>query len=172
MTWDAWAAIGQLIGAGGVIASLIFVGVQVRQSVRAAKATAFQGLVSNIIDVNVAHIQNPELLDVIDRAAKGEGLAPSEHRLYVTLVLTAARVAQSAHYQTELGLLDDSKLESMTYNLVRHLKTQTGKAVWAEIGPRSEPQFQKYVDELLARIEGYETLLTPQGPADAGTPKR
>jgi len=107
MSWEAWAAIGQLIGAVGVIASLVFVGIQVRQSVRAAKATAFQGLVSSIIAVNKAHIENPEILEIIDRAGKGVALGASEHQLYVALVLSAARLAQSAHYQTQLGLLDD-----------------------------------------------------------------
>jgi hypothetical protein len=33
MTWDALAAIGRLIGAVGVIASLVFVGIQLRQIV-------------------------------------------------------------------------------------------------------------------------------------------
>lgn len=132
MTWDAWAAIGQLIGAAGVIASLLFVGIQVRQSVRAAKATSYQGLVSSIIEVNMAHIDNPEIIEIIDRAGKGEALSAREHGIYVPLVLTAVRLAQSAHYQMELGLLDRSKLESVVYNLVRHLKTATGLAVWSD----------------------------------------
>lgn len=162
MTWDAWAAIGQLIGSAGVIASLIFVGIQVRQSVRAAKATSFQGLVSSIIEVNMTHIDNPEILEIIDRAGKGEKLSAPEHRIYVTLILTAARLAQSAHYQTQLGLLDKSKLESLVYNLVRHLKTATGRAVWSELGSRSDPQFKAYVESLINRIDSYETLLSPQ----------
>lgn len=166
MTWDAWAAIGQIIGALGVIASLIFVGIQVRQSVRASKAAAFQGLVSSIIEVNMTHIGNPQILGIIDRAGKGEVLSATEHGLYVTLVLSAARLAQSAHYQAELGLLDRSKLESVVYNLVRHLKSATGQVVWADLAKRSDPRFRAYVDSLIERIDSYETLLTPS-PATA-----
>lgn len=170
MSWEAWAAIGQLIGAAGVIASLVFVGIQVRQSVRAAKATAFQGLVSTIIGVNMAHIDNPEILEVIDRAGKGEALTATEHRLYVTLVLSTVRLAQSAYYQVQLGLLDRSKLESVVYNLVRHLKSETGRTVWAELGRRSDPEFRDYVASLLERSDTYESLLKPHAPdrADAG----
>jgi hypothetical protein len=167
MTWEAWAAIGQLIGAAAVIASLIFVGIQIRQSVRASKATAFQGLVSSIIEVNIAHISNPGLLEIIDRAGKGEELNGTDHRLYVTLVLAAARLAQSAHYQMQLGLLDKSRLDSVTYNLVRHLKTDTGRTVWAELGQRSDPEFRDYVDALIDRTAGYETLLTPHRHEEA-----
>jgi hypothetical protein len=161
MSWEAWAAIGQLIGAAGVIASLVFVGIQVRQSVRASKANAFQGLVSSIIAVNMAHMENPEILEVIDRAGKGEALAAPEHRLYVTLILSAARLAQSAHYQAQLGLLDKSKLESVVYNLVRHLKSDTGQAVWAELGQRSNAEFRDYIASLLERSDTYENLLKP-----------
>ena len=167
MSWEAWAAIGQLIGAGGVIASLVFVGIQVRQSVRASKATAFQALVATIIDVNMTHIENPEILGVIDRAGRGEALTAAEHRLYVTLVLSAVRLAQSAHYQVQLGLLDRSKLESVVYNLVRHIKSDTGQAVWTELGRRSDAEFREYISSLLEQSDGYETLLRPHSPDSA-----
>lgn len=169
MTWEAWAAIGQLIGAVGVIASLVFVGIQVRQSVRAAKATAFQGLASTIISVNLSHIDNPEILEVIDRAGKGEPLTAEEHRLYVPLILSAVRLAQSAHYQVQLGLLERSKLESVVYNLVRHLKTDAGRAIWTELGSRSDTHFREYIDSLLDRSDTYETLLKPRAPDSTDT---
>lgn len=168
MTWEAWAAIGQLVGAGGVIASLVFVGIQVRQSVRAAKATAFQELVSTIIAVNMKHIDNPQILEIIDRAGKGEVLSASEHRLYVTLILSAVRLAQSAHYQVQLGLLDKAKLDSVTYNLVRHLKSEAGRTVWAELGKRSDVQFSAFIAACLDQSDTYESLLKPRSPDPAG----
>jgi len=161
MSWEAWTAIGQLIGAAGVVASLVFVGLQVRQSVRAAKATTFQELVSTIISVNLMHIDNPQILEVIDHAGRGEALSPEEHRLYVPLILSAVRLAQSAHYQVQLGLLDRSKLESVVYNLVRHLKTDAGHTIWMELNRRSDPQFRDYIEDLLGRSDTYEALLKP-----------
>ena len=161
MTWDAWAAVAQLIGALGVIASLIFVGMQVRQSAKATKAAAFQGLVSSVIDVNTASLGNPAIIEIADLARRGEALNPSQHRLYVIFVLTAARVAQSAHYQMQLGLLDKSKLESVVYNLVRHLNTPAGALVWSELAHRSDPEFRGYVGELSGRLDGFDALMSP-----------
>lgn len=170
MSWNAWAAIGQLLGAAAVVASLVFLGIQIRQSVKASKATAFQALVTSIIDVNMKHIDNPEILGVIDRAGKGEPLSPEEHRLYVTLVLSAARLAQSAHYQSELGLLDESKLESVVYNLVRHLKSDTGQAVWGDLARRSDPRFRAYIEALIDQSDSYQSLLTPSAPKSKSAP--
>jgi hypothetical protein len=170
MNWNALAAIGQLVAAIGVIASLIFVGIQVRQSVRASKATAFQGLVSTIVQTNLVSIEEPQFLEIVDRARRGETLDPAEHRQYVLFVLAGVRMAQSAHYQMQLGLLDESKLESVVYNLVRHLKTRAGTLVWAEMAPRSEPQFREYIDSLANRLDSFETLLTPGATKQESTP--
>lgn len=166
MTWEAWAAIGQLISAAGVIASLIFVGIQVRQSVKAARSTAFQSMVSSIIATNTTALGNPELLDLIDRGGRGAALKPAEHARYVIFVLTAARLAQSAHYQMKLGLLDKVQLESVIYNLIRHMNTPAGSAVWSELAGRSDPEFCQYVEELSARLDGFENLMSP--PARRG----
>jgi hypothetical protein len=162
MNWNALAAIGQLVAAIGVIASLIFVGIQVRQSVRASKATVFQSLVSSIIQTNLVSIEEPQFLEIVDRARRGEALDPAEHRQYVIFVLAGVRLAQSAHYQMQLGLLDESKLESLIYNVVRHLNTVAGSLVWAEMGPRSEPEFREYIEYLANRLDSFETLLTSQ----------
>jgi hypothetical protein len=161
MTWEAWAAIGQLASALGVIASLVFVGVQVRQSVRTAKATAFQTLISSIIDVNMTCISQPGFLELVERNRKGEASDPEEHRVYVIFVLTAARLAQSAHYQMRLGLLNELQLESVIYNLLRHLNTPAGSAVWSELAKRSDPEFCRYVEALTERIDSFDNIMTP-----------
>ena len=162
MSWEAWAAIGQLIGAAGVIASLVFVGIQMRQSVRASKATAFQSLVSAVIAVNMKHIDNPRILEIIDRAAAGQELSEAEHRIYVLVILSSLRVAQSAHYQTQLGLLDRSKLHSFVYNLVRHLKSKTGRTVWADFEPRADATFRRFIRSLVEQSDTYEPLFHPR----------
>ena len=45
MNWEALGAIGELIGAVGVIASLIYVGLQVRQNTRSMRAATYDSLV-------------------------------------------------------------------------------------------------------------------------------
>ena len=41
MNWDAIGAIAELLGAAGVVASLIYLGVQIRQNTRTERARAF-----------------------------------------------------------------------------------------------------------------------------------
>ena len=46
MNWDALGAIGDLIGGIAVIGSLVFVGLQVRQSNKISKSESLRGLVA------------------------------------------------------------------------------------------------------------------------------
>src|SRR5207237_6094290 len=105
----------------------------------------------------------PKVLELIERNRKGQPKSPEEHRVYVIFVLTAARLAQSAHYQMRLGLLNEFQLESVMYNLVRHLNSPGGRAVWSELAPRSDPQFRQYVEALAERLDDFDTIMTPEG---------
>lgn len=167
MSWDAVAAIGDLVGAAGVVASLIFVGVQIRQSARATKASAYQELVSQIIAANLVHIENPDLIRIIDRAIAGEKLSAVEHVQYLALIMSALRLAQSAYYQSRLGLLDEANLDSIVYHLLRHLLTDTGRTVWADYSAHNEPGFCAFVEDRLGRTESYRDILKRTGRGEA-----
>lgn len=166
MSWEAISAIGDVVGALGVIASLIFVGAQIRQSAKATKASAYQELVSQIIAANLVHIENPDLIRIIDRSIAGEKLSAVEHVQYLALIMSALRLAQSAYYQSRLGLLDDENLESVVYHLLRHLLTDTGRSVWADYSAHSEPGFRKFVEDRLDRTESYSDILRRTGRGD------
>jgi hypothetical protein len=62
----------------------------------------------------------------------------------------------------QLGLLDKLKLESVVYNLVRHLNTPVGAMVWSELAQRSDPEFREYAEELSGRLDGFDLLMSPR----------
>ena len=46
MKWDAIAAIAEMLGVIGIIVSIVYLGIQVRQSNRVAEDTSFQGILA------------------------------------------------------------------------------------------------------------------------------
>jgi len=52
----------QIIGTFGVIASLMFVGLQMRQTHDIALSTTYQNRTATAIDTNIGSINSPELL--------------------------------------------------------------------------------------------------------------
>ena len=79
MNWEAISAIGQVLGAFGVIASLIYLGTQVRQSNRASAVAgklASAQLLREFVD---SPITDPTLIDLsLWGSQKSE--APQQHR--------------------------------------------------------------------------------------------
>lgn len=64
MTWDAIGAIANLVGAAGVIASLIFLGISIRQNTRMARARAFQEIFASFTAQNL-DMFGPDHIDVV-----------------------------------------------------------------------------------------------------------
>ena len=56
----------EAVGAIGVIASLVFVGVQVRQSAEATRGATVLQLKENWSQFNLTLLENPEIVDALD----------------------------------------------------------------------------------------------------------
>ena len=69
MNWDAMAAIGGMLGALGVIASLIYLSIQIRKSDKTARAQSLQSILDGHRDRSLFPMYtNPEFTDLL---AKG-----------------------------------------------------------------------------------------------------
>ena len=55
----------EVVGVVGVIASLLFVGVQVQQSAEATRAATVLQLKDNWVQLNLTQMQSPEVLDAM-----------------------------------------------------------------------------------------------------------
>ncbi len=68
VNWGAIAAVGEVVGAAGVVISLIYVSIQIRSNTRAMKATASFDATHSWATYNELALQNPALLDATRRA--------------------------------------------------------------------------------------------------------
>ncbi len=67
MNWDAIGAIGEILGAAAVFASLIYLAVQTKQNTRALKSAAFHQIRSSFSEVSLAVVQDPSLVSLLQR---------------------------------------------------------------------------------------------------------
>ena len=90
MNWDAVGAIAELLGAIGVIGSLIYVASQVRASTVASKVESKLRLTQNMVDYGDLLISSPELNKImIDGRKSIETLSKSEYLQFSNLALKA-----------------------------------------------------------------------------------
>jgi hypothetical protein len=90
MIWDAVGAIAELLGAIGIIGSLIYVASQVRASTVASKVESKLRLTQNMVDYDDLLISSPELNKImIDGRKSIETLSKSEYLQFSNLALKA-----------------------------------------------------------------------------------
>ena len=63
MSWDAIGAVAELLGAFGVIASLVYLANQMRQNTRAMRASAYQEVLNQRDSAMLPLMQDAELLN-------------------------------------------------------------------------------------------------------------
>ena len=83
MNWEAIGAVAELIGAVGVIGSLVYLAVQIRQNTRSLRASAYQAITGHVGDINRALFENAEVAHIVDVGSQDRAkLSPEERRRF------------------------------------------------------------------------------------------
>lgn len=107
MNWEAVAAIAELLGAAGVIASLLYVAVQVRQNTRQTRLAAQQATVRELGVALRAQAQDREWAELLSRGIeKLESLDKVERVRFLSHVGSILRLYESAYLHFKDGTLD------------------------------------------------------------------
>ncbi|MDG2177122.1 MAG: hypothetical protein P8M72_13475 [Gammaproteobacteria bacterium] len=112
-----FAFIAEIISALAVIAGLIFVGLETRQSseetalnTRAIETAAYQDLISQIIDINMSILSVEKLRDVYFLAQTEELTNQEDINIFGNYAITVARHADLSCFQYQQGLIDEERL--------------------------------------------------------------
>ena len=108
MNWDAISAIGEAVGAAGVIASLLYLAMQVRASTRASAVEAKLASTRMYTDFMVMLVQSPEINDLFLRGRKDiELLERDEYIRFSNLALIAFSFFSAGYFQYSNRTLND-----------------------------------------------------------------
>ena len=146
MNWDAVGAIAELAGAIGVIASLIYLARQIRQSNATDKLTATLSLQASYNEVAALFAEDGDLIATgladLSKLDKGD-----QYKLSVKLNLLFGHIEfVNAHYQK--GLIDRD-LAKRTYEQLYWYRDREGvKQWWEQLGR------DQFSSEFVAFVEG------------------
>ena len=137
MTWEAAGAIGEIVGGVGVIATLVYLAMQIRQNTAATKTASFQATTDSLNQVNLMLAGNRELAEVFEQAATGlEDVDPVTLRQYKFTLLAVYRAMESAYFQRNEGLLHQQSWQRYEISLRGSLR-QKVTIEWWGILPRT-----------------------------------
>ena len=106
MNWEAIGAIGELLGAATVVATLFYLARQVGHATSVARGAARQAISQMNVDSWGASLDSHVLSRAASKVPLGEELTPEESENYARWIFMRMRFIENAHYQYEEGLLD------------------------------------------------------------------
>jgi hypothetical protein len=142
----------QSVAAAGVIASLIFVGLQVRGSTKAVRSATAQAVHENFANWFMAIAGRPADLEIVLKGSGDlEALTTVERAVFNCIFLAFTSHAQNAFHQWREGHLANELWTCWEFLLSNMIHTKGGVAVWRERSYVFAEEFRVEVEALAQR---------------------
>ena len=153
MNWDALGAIAELLGALGVIASLLYLAVQMRGANRAAAVDAklrAMDLLDNYMSMLIA---SPELNKLWMRGRKSlDGLSEDEYFQFSNMAFKGCWYFSASYFQYRRGTLSDDDWKEPLAIIDYWITGKGFQAWWNKLGRTMfAPDFVQFIDGRIAR---------------------
>jgi len=100
MNWDALGAVAELIGALGVICSLAYLAVQIRQNTRQVRGAVYDSIVTSLSGFERPIAQDPELARIFEQAIDDwDSIDHIERARVMHLLSTLFKQFENVYYQ-------------------------------------------------------------------------
>jgi hypothetical protein len=111
MNWDAIGAIGEMVGAAGVIASLLYLAVQIRRDRQNTRANTRAMLAAIDVEDLRSIRDNDRILESMAKDLELEEPGAVDRLRFSIFIRGLARAAENHFYLYRLGTLDEEKFE-------------------------------------------------------------
>ena len=148
MNWEAVGSIAEALGAVGVIVTLLYLALQIRQNTRVAKADFFYRTIDGTIDFNLRVAASDELPDLFWKALEDpDSLTDSEERRTRHLMSGVFRHGERVYYAWRDGFVGEDIFRAQM-RLQTRLALTPGGQRWLETwGPGMDPKFVNLLAE-------------------------
>ena len=146
----------QVIGLFGVIASLVFVGMQMKLDREIALSVATQTRTETTIQSILGSASNPIVASAVDKIEHGNGepLLPSERRSLRLMGTSALFNLENVHYQYQQGFVTEERWIASRETLKGILRpSYFARPTYLNNPAAWRASFQVVVDELIPEIE-------------------
>ena len=163
MNWIAISGIAETVGAFGVIISLIYVGLQIRQNTIASRAANYQQWVDTQVNVNRALSDDPAITELIDRANHDFASLSTAELLRLQMVFyNHFKQWNVAFTNDKYSLLDKEKWQLVEHGYELFIPhTPALRHMWGYCGSVYDEGFRTHVETVIARAQNNLTSTKP-----------
>jgi hypothetical protein len=147
------------IGFIAIIASLVFVGIETRNSTKQAvlntqalEIAAYQELMDNIAEMNILIIQDPEVAAFMQKVYGTSGeLTELEQFRFSRAAFLRFRHGDMAFFQFQRGAIDEARLRSSLK--VLNISSPRVRAFWKQVQNNFVEPYRDYINQLIDEID-------------------
>jgi hypothetical protein len=151
MTLQEFAWLGAAMSGVGVVVSVIYVSIQIRNNTMAVRSSAFQQVVNSFAAISFDIARDKTLVDLYLRAGRDfASLNEADRAQYSFMLLSFLRRAENVHIQSGLHTLHDKHWSGIRESIKVIVVAPGARACWSEIKDRLNPEFRLFIDGLIA----------------------
>jgi hypothetical protein len=142
-----WRTVAELIGMGAVVASLLLVVFELRQTQVAISASAHSDRTLRNFEINQYAAQHGTR-EMRAKQNRGESLSPNEQLILDNMVHLRMRHFEGLHYQYRIGTISDETWEANLEGLTWSMTDPTFKRNWEGIRRFYRTSFVALVEQV------------------------
>ena len=147
MNWEAIGAVGEVLGAIGVIVTLAYLAVQIRRNTTAMRAESSRSSAQATGAASIAIAQDGELARIFNQGLHDQSsLTPEERTRFAFLLGTIIAPASTSYNEVALGVIPEEWLDNQRDTLRRFLHQPGGAEWWSQFKGGFPPPFREFVD--------------------------
>jgi hypothetical protein len=149
MNWDAIGAVAELVGAAGVIVSLVYLAGQIRQSTRSSRAATFHAVAAEASHLYRTIAGDSESARIFRQGMREpESLTEDDLVRFSAMLSSAFRGLENMFVQYRQGTIDEESWQAWRRSLLQILEQPGAARVWQLRGDVFREDFQHLVNEL------------------------
>jgi hypothetical protein len=142
-----WKDIAELVGIAAIVASLIFVGLQMKQSQEIALSAAYQARTATLVEFLTGAVADEVVRSAMAKNFNGAAdLTPDELFAATMMSRAAVELLQNSHYQYLQGYLDEEHWQSIRVLIKSQLRAPITRELMLNGNVRSS--FRRVVEEI------------------------
>lgn len=150
MSLQQYYYIGELIAAGALVISLVYVGLQVKLSTKATKANTAQAYVDTMNGYVGLINSSPNLANILHRGATGlQNLKDDEVIQFCAFLDQCFITFEAFYFEWKEDLLMGELWDTYRHAIVALLQQSGQQEYWGHRRHWYHPDFQKYIENLL-----------------------
>jgi hypothetical protein len=150
MSLQEFAELGAAMSGVGVIASVIYVSIQISHNTRAVRASAYQQVVNSFAAISFDIARDKNLVDLYLRAGRDFAVLDEVERAqYSLMLLSFLRRSENVFFQTEIHMLHSQHWSGIRESIKAIMAPPGAQACWGEMKNRLNPEFRAFVDDLI-----------------------